>query len=351
MIDSLLSEVEAFRDKLARIRISKKPGDFEWYPHDTLAVFRQLDRLLKGENRKLLAPRRGTVLDLCCGDGDVSFFLESLGYEVDAVDHPVYNHNGMRGVRTLKEALGSQIRLFEVDIDRQFTLPREHYDLVIFLGVLYHVRNPFYVLEEIARHTRRCVLSTRVSSRFPNGKAMPKGIAAAYLLEEYELNNDETNYFIFSEQGLRVLLQRTYFDIADYLLSGNEEDQRVFCLLDSRYGNVGDIELGEGWHAPEGSGWRWTEQSFTLRAKAAPRQRTLKLELFLPDGLPPVTLSMTADGRHLPPATYETPGSQTLTRPIDASETSLAFHLSSCRPPDATDARERGVIVKSVTIQ
>jgi hypothetical protein len=257
----------------------------------------------------------------------------------------------MRGVRTLKEALGSKVRLLELDLDRQFTMPREHYDLVIFLGALYHLKNPFYALEEIARHSAKCVLSTRVSNRFANGKAMPKGMALAYLLEEYELNNDETNYFIFSEPALRVLFQRTRLEVADYTLSGDVADQRVFCLLESRYGNVGDIELIDGWHAPEGSGWRWTKQSFTIRAKPGPRPRNLKLELFLPDQLPSVTLSISANNRALPPATYETPGFHTLTRRVEPADTHFQFQLSACAPPDASDDRERGVIVKSVAIE
>ena len=41
------------------------------------------------------------VLDLCCADGDLSFFLESLGCSVTAVDLPQTNYNRMAGVRAM----------------------------------------------------------------------------------------------------------------------------------------------------------------------------------------------------------------------------------------------------------
>ena len=81
--------------------------------------------------------------------------------------------------------------------------------MAVLLGVLYHLRNPFYALEELASRASYCLLSTRVARRFPDGSVMPGGVPLAYLLGERELNADETNYFIFSEPGLRTLLQRT----------------------------------------------------------------------------------------------------------------------------------------------
>ena len=170
-----------------------------------------MEKLLTGANRDLL-DGRGRVLDMGSQDGELAFFLESLGYQVVAVDHPAYNHNGMRGIRALKAALGSAVEIHELDVDRPFTLPHDTYDLVFFLGILYHLRNPFYVLEELSRRTTRCFLSTRVARRFPDGSAMPPNVALAYLLAEEELNQDNSNYFIFSESGLRVMLERAHWD-------------------------------------------------------------------------------------------------------------------------------------------
>src|SRR5206468_480585 len=123
-------------------------------------------------------------LDVGSQDGELAFFLESLGYQVVAADHPAYNHNGMRGIRSLKAALGSNVDIHEIDVDRPFTLPHDSYELIVFLGILYHLRNPFYVLEELSRRTTHCLVSTRVARYLPDGTPLPAKTALAYLLAE-----------------------------------------------------------------------------------------------------------------------------------------------------------------------
>src|SRR4029077_10846788 len=131
-IAALAGEARRFGE---RVRLAKErlgdPG-FEWYPYDTLSALGHLEKFLTGANRTLF-DGRGRVLDMGSQDGELAFFLESLGYQVIAVDHPAYNHNGMRGIRALKAALGSAVEIHELDVDRPFTLPHDTYDLVFFL--------------------------------------------------------------------------------------------------------------------------------------------------------------------------------------------------------------------------
>jgi len=103
--------------------------DFEWYPYDTLSALWHIEKLLTAPNRNLLSGRL-RILDLGSQDGELAFFLESLGHQVIAADHPAYNHNGMRGIRALKNALRSSIEVHEIDLDRPFSLPHDSYDLV-----------------------------------------------------------------------------------------------------------------------------------------------------------------------------------------------------------------------------
>jgi hypothetical protein len=65
----------------------------------------------------------------------------------------------------------------------------------------------------------------------------------AYLVAPQECNNDCTNYWIFSEEGLRRILARTGWDVCDFTTVGNrvdsdpaspEGDERAFCLVKSR---------------------------------------------------------------------------------------------------------------------
>jgi len=365
-----LAEAAArFKEKVQHAKRDLGAIDFEWYPYDTLTALSHLDRLLTGENRFLLGGNKLRIVDVGCGDGELSFFLESLGHEVVAVDHRLYNHNELRGVLALKAALGSSIELHEIDVDRQFSLPHDAYDLALFLGVLYHLRNPFYALEELAKRASRCLLSTRIARRFPNGKAMPANVAMAYLLDDRELNDDDTNYFIFSESGLRVMLRRTHWEVCDSIAMGNtrdsrpvraDRDERVFCFLKSCYGRMANVELLEGWHESEASGWRWTRQEFSARARwnGAPRPRAVTVQLFLAEGLiqrvNPLCLSLSVNGRQLAPEVYRNAGKQKLVRTLGGdpgNEFELRFRLNGALPPDDSDARERGVIVESIRLE
>jgi hypothetical protein len=182
------------------------------------------------------------IADIGAADGDLAFFLETLGCEVELIDHGPTNFNGLRGARLLREALGSRASISEVDLDAQFALPRERYGLVLFLGILYHLQNPYYALLSLARSARYCVLSTRVA-RFTQDKQVRFGdVPVAYLVGPSETNNDSTNYWIFSPAGLRRILERTGWTIVDYLAVGAtgdsdpasaDRDERAFCLLRS----------------------------------------------------------------------------------------------------------------------
>src|SRR5579862_5219344 len=159
-----------FQRRLAKLKSELGEAEFPWYPYQSLGNIPVLDRLLQGPFRSVLDQAKGSrFLDIGCADGDLSFFLESLGFQVIAIDHPDTNHNGMRGIRKLKEALQSNIEIAAYDLDSRFDLPQGPYDLVVVLGILYHLKNPYYLLELLARHARFCLLSTRVTRFTPEG--------------------------------------------------------------------------------------------------------------------------------------------------------------------------------------
>jgi len=234
---------EEFRRELERARILVTEGRPDWYPYDSLSNFHLIDRLMDMaglENETLLAA--GPALDIGCADGDVSFFLESLGADVDAVDHPTTNYNGMKGVQALRKTLASRVRVYERDLDSRFELPLSRYGICLALGLLYHLKNPFYFLETLAAHADYCFLSTRVARYFPPAKVSIELVPAAYLAAPGETNRDDTNFWIFSDAGLKRLLARTNWTILAYIHSPEVEksdpvradrDERAFCLLRS----------------------------------------------------------------------------------------------------------------------
>lgn len=226
---------------LERVKTESAPSGFPWYPYGTMGNLRILDGVLSGQNRTLQALAPGLVVaDVGAADGEIAFFLESLGMTVDIVDHGPTNFNGLRGARQLKKALRSSVGIHDIDLDAKFQLPRDDYDLVLFLGILYHLKNPYYALEALTRFTQRCVVSTRIA-RFAGPERTPiRELPVAYLLGQYECNNDPTNYWIFSEAGLRQLFTRTGWTVVDFVSVGDttssepaamDRDERAFCLL------------------------------------------------------------------------------------------------------------------------
>lgn len=249
-IDDIAIEARAFQRELDALKERLAPGDFGWYPYGTLANFHILRSLLTGEHRRLLELAGGAgVVDIGAADGDTAFFMERLGLRADVVDYAPTNFNGCRGVRALKQALDSSVGIHEVDLDHSFELPGEGYNLAFFLGILYHLKNPFGALESLSRLARHALLSTRIA-RFSAGRERRRErvdfsrIPVAYLVDSFETNNDPTNFWIFSEAGLRRVLDRSGWDILDWCTVGdtvesdpasNEGDERAFCLIRSRH--------------------------------------------------------------------------------------------------------------------
>ena len=268
---ALWQRAEKYAATLRERRLGLAPAEF-WYPYGTMWNFHTFNRLLSGKNRNLLRdihPKRAA--DIGAADGDLAFFLEQEGWQMTIIDNPPTNWNGLQGARLYRDSTGSQVEITEMDLDSQFQLT-DRYDLVFFLGILYHLKNPFYALEQLSRHTRYALISTRImrwsqpagpqagtspqllerikrwsQPAEPQAGTSPQileHLPLAYLLGPAECNNDATNYWIFSDAGLRRILDRTGWQIEDYLIDGATEvadpfsaegDARAFCLVKSRH--------------------------------------------------------------------------------------------------------------------
>jgi len=287
-------------------------------------------------------------------------FFARLGFSVDAVDHAESNFNQLRGVRTLARELNLPVQVFDIDLDRPFELPRD-YGLALFLGTLYHLKNPFYVLENLAARADWCVLNTRIAQVAASGAPMEND-ALAYLLGAREANNDPTNFWIFSLTGLLRLMDRAGWIVAGHrrigCASGSdpvrpEADERVVVLAKSRTRHPGlHVRALEGWHAPEGDAFRWTERRFSLEVMLPGPAREFALRFFLPEAAlaaGPVRVACAIGG--------VTAGSITCDRveglefrgtfPAQASLLRLEFMVESRFQP-AGDERQLGICVPLV---
>jgi tRNA (mo5U34)-methyltransferase len=232
-----------FAAALRGLKSANPPDGFTYYGYDILSNVAHLEASLGANWGGLLGKIDGPIADIGTADGDLGYFLESLGHQVDLIDYPATNWNGMRAVKLLHTLLGSSASIAEVNLDAQFHLPRQRYGLVVFLGILYHLKNPYFAMEAIAKTAKYCVMSTRVAKFAPDGTRIAH-LPVSYLLDPDESNNDATNYWIFSEQGLRRLVGRAGFDVEAWSTVGctdssepakADRDERAFVLLRSRH--------------------------------------------------------------------------------------------------------------------
>lgn len=134
-----------------------------------------------------------SVLDIGAWDGFFSFECERRGAaRVVAADYYSWHGSGWgtkQGFQVAREALGSRVE--DVDIDVMDLSPERigTFDVVLFLGVLYHLRHPLLALERVASVTRGLLIVETVVDLV--GHRRP----AMAFYEGRELNNDPTNWW------------------------------------------------------------------------------------------------------------------------------------------------------------
>jgi tRNA (mo5U34)-methyltransferase len=99
-----------------------------------------------------------TVLDIGAWDGFFSFECERRGAErVVALDKYVWDWPaiGKGGFELARRALGSKVEDIEMDVLEISPERVGVFDMVLFLGVLYHMRHPLLALERVASVTRK----------------------------------------------------------------------------------------------------------------------------------------------------------------------------------------------------
>jgi tRNA (mo5U34)-methyltransferase len=138
-----------------------------------------------------------SVLDIGAWDGYMSFEAERRGASrVLATDSYVWRSNIMNNIATGKAgfefartALGSKVEDKEIDVMDLAPERIGTFDLVLFLGVLYHLRHPLLALERVRSVTRKLlIMETHIDLPQIQRPAM-----AFY--PGSEANNDPTNWW------------------------------------------------------------------------------------------------------------------------------------------------------------
>jgi len=145
-----------------------------------------------------------TVLDVGCWDGYWSFYAEQRGAKhVLATDDFSQNWSNSDGLSLAKNLLGSNIEIDTRVSTYKLASMARRFDIVLFLGVYYHLVDPLYALAQL-RHC--CRPGTVVVVEGNEGVALPKNSAA------FDAGNG-TSKFLPSASHMREILKSCYFKI------------------------------------------------------------------------------------------------------------------------------------------
>jgi tRNA (mo5U34)-methyltransferase len=143
-----------------------------------------------------------TVLDVACWDGFYSFAAEQRGAErVLATDSFIWQAGQKEGFLLARSALQSRVEEAEIDVLDLSPDRVGMFDIVLFLGLLYHMKHPMLALERAASVTKRLlIVETVIDLLYLPGKAL-----AFY--PGTELGRDETNWFGPTPAAVEAMLR------------------------------------------------------------------------------------------------------------------------------------------------
>jgi tRNA (mo5U34)-methyltransferase len=160
------------------------------------------------------------VLDVGTRDGFFAFELERQGAEVLAVD---YADMDLTGFAAAKRIYGSRVEYLQANI---YDLDPERigtFDIVLFLGVLYHLRHPLLALDRLRSLCRELLIvesltcDARVFTGFETGQPLAElaprltDVPIAQFLPVGRYHSDPTNKWVPSMACLRALLEDARF--------------------------------------------------------------------------------------------------------------------------------------------
>ena len=175
---------------------------------------RRLDVLRREADAVFTMPLDGkTVLDIGAWDGFFSFEAERRGAkDVLATDHFCWSGPGWgtkAGFDTAHTALRSKVRTKDVDVFDLDPAVEGTFDIVLFLGVLYHLKNPYGGLEQAARMAREVlVIETQTACNRVSEPVMRH-------FANTDLNGDPTNFFAPNIACLKSVLSEIGFRRVD----------------------------------------------------------------------------------------------------------------------------------------
>jgi tRNA (mo5U34)-methyltransferase len=169
------------------------------------------------------------VLDIGTRDGFFAFECERRGAEVTAIDYMPPEETGFLVAR---ELLGSRVEFIQENVYDLSDGRYGGFDLVLFLGVLYHLRDPMLALDSIWKvASGRLIVETQViddallsaPGEFKRLVDLSPELPQVPLMQFYPgdaLNGDPTCVWAPNEACLKAMLEETGFEVESQLRIG-----------------------------------------------------------------------------------------------------------------------------------
>jgi len=232
-ITALIGEVKFWYHQ-----IELAPGVITPGINDSAKVLDNLDAL--GLPKKAEALR---VLDIGCRDGYFAFEMERRGAEVIGID---YAPSRTTGFDTAAKIFESKVPYI---VENVYNLTPEAYgtfDIVLFLGVIYHLRNPLLALDKI-----RAVVRPQGTLFVESVIAADEAIASINIplwrfYPDNSLNKDATNKWAPNMIGLQSVIEGAGFQIQNSLSDGARGLVTARAVVDARQQYFQQLDSSKG---------------------------------------------------------------------------------------------------------
>lgn len=176
------------------------------------------------ERLRLSDLRGKRVLDVGTRDGYFAFECEKLGAQVVAIDHIDPANTGFMAARKI---LGSSVEFVEANVYDITPEQLGSFDVILFLGVLYHLRHPLLALDRLRAVSRGLIFVeslvcdqsffTGLQQSRPLAELAPglTGVPVAQFLPHSRFHPDWTNKWSPNVACLRALIEDSLFTVED----------------------------------------------------------------------------------------------------------------------------------------
>jgi len=209
--------------------VSSKPYWFHTIPlpYDLKTPGQSTEITQKWNSQAIPTDLKGlTVLDIGAWDGYYSFLCEQRGASVTAIDSLMHGW-GTTGFDICKKILNSKVEFIQMDVMDVEKLETA-FDVVLFLGVYYHLKHPLLAFDKLYKVTRQSLV---LEGHFIDVDDKP----LMFFYPNTELNGDPSNWWGANQQCLEAMLKVVGFKTVTVIDKMIYENVRIY---NERFGRI-----------------------------------------------------------------------------------------------------------------